>query len=221
MQNININKILNFENEIDDLLLISIDDQIETIFDKEGVKITGKILIGGKAKEKEEEKEFNDAVDIDIFLTHEEIFDQNKLNVSVNDFTYNIENNKLILNITLKIEGLKEIETTFLTEENNETIEQEDIEQDVIEEYIDIIEEENREVKEEVIDSEPIKKGLLRTVFSSKKIKEEVSWKLHCVKEEKTYEEIAAKYNINIDKLKKINKGENLESGKLIFIPLD
>ena len=38
------------------------------------------------------------------------------------------------------------------------------------------------------------KTSLLKSVFSNKRIKEEVSWKLHCVKGEKTYEEIGEKY---------------------------
>ena len=65
------------------------------------------------------------------------------------------------------------------------------------------------------------KKSLLKTVFSSKRINEEVAWKLHCIKEEKSYEEIASKYKVNSDKLKKMNNNQPLEEGKLIFIPLD
>lgn len=235
MQNININKILNFENEIDDLLLISIDDQIERIYDRDGVKISGKILVSGKVREKDSEKEFSDVVDIDIFLTEEEIDERKEINISVNDFTYSIEADKLILNISLKIDGLKEIETTFLAEENNTDIEQNeilnedkveenniDIEQDEIlnedkEESMMVEIEEDRNIKDE----DSVNKGLLKTIFSNKRIKEEVSWKLHCVKEEKSYEEIAKKYDVSVENLKKINKNENLGEGKLIFIPLD
>ena len=229
MQYINLNKTLSFESQIEDLLLISIDDQIDTVYDKDGVKIAGDILISGKTRTIEDEKEFCDKVELDIFLTDDEIDNRNELKVNVNDFTYNIEDNKLVLNISLKIEGLKEIETTFLTEENNETFEQEEIneiEEENVYIDIDINVNEDREKEENLEESvdlkeEPEKRSLLKTVFSSKRINEEVSWKLHCVKEEKSYEEIANKYNINIDKLKNINKNESIEEGKLIFIPLD
>lgn len=229
MQYINLNKTLSFESQIEDLLLISIDDQIDTVYDKDGVKIAGDILISGKTRTIEDEKEFCDKVELDIFLTDDEIDNRNELKVNVNDFTYNIEDNKLVLNISLKIEGLKEIETTFLTEENNETFEQEEIneiEEENVYIDIDINVNEDREKEENLEESvdlkeEPEKRSLLKTVFSSKRINEEVSWKLHCVKEEKSYEEIANKYNISIDKLKNINKNESIEEGKLIFIPLD
>ena len=82
--------------------------------------------------------------------------------------------------------------------------------------------EDRAENDEELIMNEKIeKKSLLKTVFSSKRINEEVSWKLHCVKTEKSYEEIASKYKVNVAKLKKINNNEAIEIGKLIFIPLE
>jgi len=261
MQHINLNKTIELESKISDLLLISIDDQIETTQDKEGVKIIGNIAVGGKAKTLEGEKTFDDKICLDIFLTEDEIMERNSLNISVNDFSYELDENKLILNISLKIEGLKEIETTFLAQEDNEPFQKEEIEEketeieidkkvyidvdvdinernenndtyiekeEILEEDNIIIEEEdnNEEIKEETevcerVIEEPKKKSLLKSVFSSKKINEEVSWKLHCVKNENSYEEIANKYNVNLNKLISINNNEKLSEGKLIFIPLE
>lgn len=366
MQNINLNKDLDLGCDIDDLLLISIDDQIDTINDKDGIKVEGKINISGRVKSNNIEKDFFDTLDLDIFFAYDEILDRGNLNVSVSDFNYKIENKKLNLDISIKIDGLKEIENTFLSEETNEfvlektivdeekrvyidenieinkdeeiervlvekaieigescenlestTIEkqevdernidqeeknkidiedniekEENIEDSVINEEIEnnksdsekeiIIEEsinenriisnkdnkenniednknitsdaeiildkidvveENRNVSVEEIINEEIdymieeeiisdnsdlqnkevveKKSLLKSIFSSKRIKEEVSWKLHCVKGETNYEEIAAKYNVNLDSLIAINKNEKLVNGKLIFLPLE
>lgn len=280
MQYINLNKTLEMENKILDLLLISIDDQIETTDDKEGVKIIGNISISGKTKTLDGEREFNDSINLDVFLTQEEIADRSSLNIMVSDFNYDIEDNKLLLNISLKIEGLKEIETTFLAEENIESIQEKELEDNKIDAqemeveiendkkvYIDIdIDvneryeneknnenvnskeifedddcnvETNEEYIEEMVKDDlsgggiifsennendvesPKKKSLLKSVFSSRKINEEVSWKLHCVKNESTYEEIANKYNINLNKLISINSNEKLVEGKLIFLPLD
>jgi len=275
MQYINLNKIIDLESEIKDLLLISIDDQIEIINDKEEIKLTGKILIGGKIKVEEGEKEFKDEISLDIYLTYDEVIDRNSLNVSVNDFNYKIFNSKLILDLSLKIEGLKEIETSFLSQEDNgfiqeevidekekereiildeeeeeqentekeilEKVEENEIEEkeetlkevlieergeEIIKEEKDIIEDNNEEQTEEVyeiIDNHVVeeKKSLLKSVFSNKRINEEISWKLHCVKRESSYKEIAEKYNIDVNKLVKINNNETIEEGKLIFLPLD
>jgi hypothetical protein len=248
MQYINLNKTIDINDEILDLLLISIDDQIESIEEKDGINLIGDIIIGGKVKTKAEEKEFNDKIGFDSFLTFEEIANRESLNVSINDFTYTIEGSKLLLNISLKIEGLKEIETTFLAEENTKDI-QEEIEyfeefdeKDNNIEYSDDIEiQEDRESSgedqelgreenecENIIEEEKIeetiniecKKSLLKSVFSNRKINEEISWKLHCVKGEKTYEEIAEKYNVNLKDLISMNNKEPIEDGKLVFLPI-
>ncbi len=237
MQHLNLTKTLEMENDIIDLILIGIDDKLETIEDKDGIRISGNININGTVKTVDGNKDFFDSIDIDLFLTHEEIIDKSNLNVSVDDFTYKIENNKLLLNISLKIEGLKDIETTFPTEEDNEFFSKEEIEKEVyidedikVEDERDNLKEEDKRSNIEEIESKEItnkqedlketKKSLLKSVFSHKRIKEEVSWKLHCVKEETTYEQIAAKYNISLKELIEINKNEKLEEGKLIFLPL-
>lgn len=253
MQEITLTKIIEMEDKITDLLLITIDDNIDTINDKDGIRLEGKVNISGKLKTDKEEKDFFDYIDLDIFLDYEEIIDRNSINVKVEDFSYKIEENKLYVNVILNLEGLKEIETTFLAKENNELVLEKEIEEeeevkgeqnldrekeafldeevnnfsdekDELEELNDlemeIMNREEDELINEVVE-QPEKKSLLKSVFSSKRIKEEVSWRLHCVKNETTYEEIASKYNININKLKSINNNEKLEAGKLIFLPLD
>jgi len=127
MQNINLSKKIELENKILDLLLISIDDQIETIDDKDSTRLEGKVVISGKAKTLEGEKDFFESIDIDIFLANEEIESRNDLNISVNDFNYKVENNSILLDILLKVDGLKEIQTTFLAEENDELFSKEEI----------------------------------------------------------------------------------------------
>lgn len=293
MQYINLNKILELENKIQDLLLISIDDQIDTINDKEGIRMNGVITISGEVKTLEGDKKFDEQIDLDVFLTDDEILDRNGLSISINDFNYDIDDNKLILDISLKVEGLKEIEATFPSQEDNEDFSNEEIESieasddekrvyidenidlekkeseeckkiveeekeleeqeeiknareclgeeieerdDEKEENKEIVEEERKleeqeeikgdweyeeEERENIHENKEMKKSLLKSVFSSKRIKEEVSWKLHCVKNETSYEEIASKYNINLSKLVAINNNEPIGEGKLIFLPLD
>lgn len=269
MQYINLNKTLDMEYSIVDLLLISIDDQININDDKDGIKISGEIIVGGKVKTVQGDKAFNENISLDVFLTDDEIQERSSLNVSVNDFNYTIEENKLLLNISLKLDGLKEIETTFLAKEDEKLIQEETLEESKNNEeaeieakedkkvYIDIDvevnERDNKKLEDDRIEDSTLvgyreenikseleeisqendytsdgeiteqkkKKSLLECVFSNRKINEEVSWKLHCVKGESSYEEIANNYKINLNKLISINNGEKLEEGKLIFLPLD
>lgn len=244
MQNINFTKVIELENKIQDLLLMTIDDKLETTDDRDGVRISGNISISGKAKTIDGEKSFSDLIDLEIFLAYEQIEERNSLNVTVKDFNYKLEENKLNLDITVTIEGLKEITTTFLAQENNESFLEEEInENDYLEskeiettncrecfeeQFVEEqnIKDDNIEVITELIaenseKDQRIKQSLLKSVFSNKRVKEEVSWKLHCVKKESTYEEIAQLYDVNVVELQKINKDEKLIEGKLIFIPLE
>lgn len=229
MQCFNLTKEIEFEYKIEDLLLFSIDDELDIIDDKDGIKITGEIIIGGNAKTSDGNKEFSDSLHVDIYLDYDSIEERNSLGVSVNDFNYVIKDNTLNINIALKIEGLKEIETTFLSQEDTEFFEEE-IEEERVYESEEVIEESEVEVEEnidktfieEIVDLQnESKKSLLKSVFSNKRIKEEVSWKLHCVKEETSYEQIAQKYNVDLKKLVLLNKNEKIEEGKLIFLPIE
>lgn len=265
MQYINLNKNINLEKNIVDLILISIDDQINIADDKEGIKISGNILVSGKVKTIEGEEEINDSISLDLFLMYEEVLERNLLNISVNDFNYEIKEENLLLSICLKIEGLKEIDTTFLAQEGteyfNQQVEQKNEKIETDEEQIEDnenfenkdesckevhievdIDKNDRNEGEKIIDQtqciEQInynnqihiqednyikseKKSLLKSVFSNRRINEDVSWKLHCVKNGDSYETIAKKYNLNLNKLISLNNNEKLEEGKLIFLPLD
>lgn len=238
MQCFNLNKEIDLNNKIEDLLLISIDDKLETIEDKEGIKVIGEILISGNARTSKGVKTFSDKLDLDLFLTYDEIEEKNAVGVSVNDFNYVLTDSVLNLNIVLKVDGLKEIENTFLSEEDIEIFEEE-IGRENIDEEEDarvyqskeiILKEQIKEkieekVKEETVytvkDIETPRTSLLKAIFANKRIKEEVSWKLHCVKNETSYEEIAKKYNVNLNKLISINKNEKVSEGKLIFLPIE
>lgn len=97
---------------------------------------------------------------------------------------------------------------------------------DLREEFVEEEEVEKPKVEKTLIrrkDSvaEDAKTSLITQVFGNKRIKEEVSWKLHVVRNETTLEEIANKYQVNLEKLKKLNKIVDIEEGKLIFLPID
>ena len=49
-------------------------------------------------------------------MLNDDIEERKKLEVEINDFSYTISENKINLNISLKITGLKEVDMTFLTE---------------------------------------------------------------------------------------------------------
>ena len=140
------------------------------------------------------------------------------------------EDKKVYIDVDIEIEN--EIENVVKEEKVN-TEEEKESENTEISKEINNIETEERKVEEKNIDNmkeekieeieeiKETKKSLLKSVFSNKRIKEEVSWKLHCVKDETSYEQIASKYGVNLNNLVTINKNEKLVEGKLIFLPLE
>ena len=217
MQNINLTKSIKFDDKVDELLVISIDDEIEKINDKDGYRLEGNVIVAGNVKILENEVQFNEKIAIDVFLGLNEINNIDELKIIVKDFTYDIKECDLCINISLDILGLRDINESFLPEEDDEDIE----------EIIDYTERlELPDIKEEkIIENIHVyenkkSNNLLDSVFSKRKFLSEVSWRLHCVRGETTYEEIANIYKVDVEKMKKLNNNEDIMDGKLVFLPL-
>ena len=77
-----------------------------------------------------------------------------------------------------------------------------------------IIEKDQEEVHEEIEETLSLlkeKKSLIKSVFTNRKINEEISWKIHCCKKDDTYQTIANKYKIEQKKLMSLNNNEKIE----------
>ena len=129
----------------------------------------------------------------------------------------------------MKLEGLKEIEAYFPAQENQEDIQIENIEENIfineeddnldrIEEET-IIENEDNETILEKTNKETNTTSLLNSIFKNHSLKKETCFLIHVIKDETSYKQIADLYKIDENKIKSINKNEQLYKGKLIFIP--
>ena len=127
------------------------------------------------------------------------------VSLSIDDFNYLINDNKIELNLFLKINGLKEIEAYFPAQEDSE----------------DVPLVPNEEIIEKPVNNEPIKQSLLSRVFKREKIKKTSCYLLHVVKKETSYKEIADNYGLDEAYLKEYNNDASLYEGKLVFIPKD
>lgn len=266
MQKINYREKILIDDKINELLLINIDDKLEQTRESDCIKISGEIKVSGEVNTDNGKKLFNHPIEVDILLSSDQIVDE-KITVSIEDFNYSIEDNAILIDLIMKIDGLKEIEPYFPAQEdqtimeieNHEEVEriyevednqspcQENINDTIINEEQPEIEEEteqcldnrNDEKIEQTLDTleevqiidkddEDIKENLetnkekfslLNQVFKNRQIKKETCYLFHVVKEEKTYQDIANLYNINIDEIKKINNDEEIYKGKLVLIP--
>ena len=197
-------------SKIKEIEMINIDDNINMVDEDSFINFKGDIIISGIAILNDKNETFSYPINLDISLSKEQI--DSDPNISIGDFSYTINENAIEITLDLKIDGLKEFETEFHTEENNEIISQE------IESHEEIIE--NKEPdsykKEPEILNE--KQSLLSSIFK-RNIKKDSIYLIHVVKEETSYEDIANLYNVDLDLLKRSNPNKEIEKGTLIFIP--
>ena len=141
------------------------------------------------------------------------------INLLLEDFKYSHLNDTLIINVDLNMEY-----------EENE-IEEERSVDEVIEEIKNEVKVEEKEAlpeMEEVITNEPIINpveseisnnainNLLTNIASNNEF---TTYKVHIVRNDDSFESIAAKYNVSLDNIKEYNKTENINVGDKILVP--
>lgn len=179
-------------------------------------------------------EDFDKKLDFNIDL--DENIDINTVKVEIDDFTYSIDQNKLIVNVDLSLSyefvlfdekkefdkfiESREIDTNTLeeikkVEEDNEgTCEIEEQEEKLeSEEVVDskdneAIEEEQRNIEESIID--------MASNFND----DFITYHIYIVNDVDTLDGIAEKYHISIDIIKEYNNIENLKSGMKLVIPI-
>jgi len=231
MNKINYKESIDLNKKIDELLLINIDDNLTTNSDDDFVNIMGEIKISGEVKIEDKQEAFTHSINVNISLSKEQL-SREDINITIDDFTYTINDNLIDIDLYLKINGLKEMDACFPPQEDREVMEVEELDQlldttDTIdEESVDSTEIETQEIEETQEEIEDIPQeireenfSLLKQVFKTRSLKKERIYLIHVVKNETSYKQISELYGIDENLIKLINNNKEVESGKLIFIP--
>ena len=210
MNKINYKESINIDSLIKELILINVDENISLVKEEDFVNFTGEIRISGEVETDKEKKEFNHPLTLDISLSKEQLINDSP-SISIDDFKYVINENLIDIELSLKIEGLKEIENEFPAPESEEIV-------------LSPIEDLNVNTPHEdeiieTLESDLKEHSTLMNQLFKRSIKKTKAYLIHVVKEETSYDEIAQLYNTDIDILKDYNKNKELNNGSLIFIP--
>jgi hypothetical protein len=219
-------------NTINELLLINIDEDLNQTKESNNIKINGKININGEVNTINGKENFLHALDVDILLDKDQLIQEEVL-VAVDDFEYSIQDNYIDINLIIKIDGLKELEPYFPSQEDQRDIQVDKEESSLIEETDSLtieseqlpptIEPSSTNVIEIIDNSLPITtkqhSSLLNQIFKGKRLNKTTNYFLHVVKTECGYKDIASIYNCNEEELKQLNNNQKLYIGKLVFIP--
>ena len=231
MQKINYNESISLKSHISELILINIDEKLIQSKDSDCIIISGSITISGEANTINGKESFIHPIEVDITLSKDQLVNENAI-IGVDDFDYILSDEKININLIIKIDGLKEIEPYFPPQEDQENAQIIELYEDtqLIDEAETLIDAEreiinnmdsNQEtfIDENITFEEKQNQSLLSQIFKRKKARSSPCYLFHVVKQETTYKEIAELYNCNEELLKDINQDAKIYLGKLILIP--
>ncbi len=237
-QIISLEKEILFKTMIGDITSISLEHTLDFINNSE---IEGDLIVNGTYKLTEAstiEEPFDYKVPVEIMLTT--ALEEKKRTININDFTYKIVNeDTLLINVDLLIEGLEIIEIKDQEESNrndsNAEVEilstKEDQEtlpsaKEINDTMSKEIEQENKEQPQEVEKpkSKEQKEGenkVIDSIFTAFKDTTETysTYSVYTLRENDTLDEIIAKYKTTRDDLQSYNDLDNLKIGTKLIIP--
>lgn len=147
MENITIEKVINFDNNIDDIETIDVSKDVKYNVLDDNSHVEGFINVSGKVKTLLESKEFNETINVDIFTPTNKEIDVDNFKINIVDYSYVVNQKNLSLYVILNIDGIVDVSEKEEIKSDNEVLEINKL--NVIEEQRNVKEEENvDEVKE-------------------------------------------------------------------------
>lgn len=146
MENITIEKVINFDNNIDDIETIDVSKDVKYNVLDDNSHVEGFINVSGSVKTLLESKEFNETINVDIFTPTNKEIDVDNFKINVVDYSYVVNQKNLSLYVILNIDGIVDVSEKEELKSDNEVLEINKL--NVIEEQRDVKEENDDEVKE-------------------------------------------------------------------------
>lgn len=226
---INFTDDIEFRNNIYEISSISLEREFEATEND----ISGTFIITGSYRGYEislNQESFTKKVPFSYHF--EEPMDKETITMEVDDFTYEIDQNKLCVEIEYEIEGDKMMfddEREFDKFLENHEVElvdfKDDIKDDIkeekpiIEENVEVCEQEKEEEKQEKNEDREVKVDteIMDTLTGGENTY--ITYHIHVCDESDTLEYIANKYKISIDVIKDYNSIDNISVGMKLIIP--
>lgn len=206
-------KKVKFDTPISEICSISLEHEIT----KNDGEILGNFLITGTYKEHElsiNKTDFNFTLPFSVELTTR--VDLSSLDMSIDNFTYDLNGSDLDIKIDYVIEAqdLKEEPVFERVEQDIEPI-------TLIEEEKEKIIDEENEIKEEINNNEE-REIKSETIINSVKAEDDyISYHIHIVSSGESLESIALKYHITKEEIETINNITTIEENDKLLIPLE
>ena len=228
-QIINIEKEIAFKSMLGSITSISLEDDLSFINDNE---IEGNLIIRGTYKMTEAstlEETFDYKIPVEIMLTT--TLEEDKRKVEINNFTYKIvDEESLLINVELLIEGLEKIE--IKPEEDEVRGDKEVLSTDLEEKNSLPSIDDTKEIEKVIETSKDIdmtsnnnsdnkSKEVMNSIFESIANTEETysTYSVYILRENETLDDIILKYKTTKEELIDYNDLDNLRVGSKLIIP--
>lgn len=190
-------KTLEFDRPISEICSISLEHDIT----KNDSELLGNFYLSGTCKEHElsiNTTDYNFTIPFSVELTNR--VNPDSLEFEINDFTYELDGNKMVINIEYSVNG-----------------------EDIVEKMDDNPHEDIREIQINNIEQDDeIIINETESLFDTLDTEEDYTvYKIHQVKHEETIESIAKLYNITNEDILKLNSNSNLSENERLIIPIN
>ena len=196
-------KDLTFKNNISEIVSIALDHELNL----EDRTIKGNLVISGSYSTNDENTlDFKYNIPVNIEMSDRYKLDN--ITIDIDDFYYEINDNKLIVSIEIGLDNLEEVLPPFKYEEEK------------IEKVVEPIEQ-IQEVASQNDDMSRIDTDDVKSLFESFDDSNETyaTYKVCIVKENDTVESIVLKYNITKEMLEQYNDISDIKIGDKLIIP--
>ena len=178
--------------------------------EKDGKRAVGNIYVRGIYFDGEKKKPLREIVVLDVFAPSDKLIVDEEFAVEVKDSHYDIKNQELLLSIDLLVYGVGDdeepvetmgLETVSITDEAN-------LYYAYDEKPIEIIEELEKEIS--VVEDDLLYQK-----------EEKMKYRMILLKENSSYEMLAGKYGVDLQRLRLLNSNKMLLTGMIVVLPLN
>ena len=226
MERLLFQKTIDLNHQLQELISLNVKDHLNYTISKEGKRAQGTLDIEGEYYYEKERKKFTDLIEIDLLAPFNRLDHNEEFCVMVEDYDYHIASGNVSLDIHVNAYGVLKKEDRHIYVDDDLDLYEEIKELTRKEELVEVIEAKLEEVKKEnVLDSE----GSIHDFKVMPKFEEnemlfnDIDYQtLPCyvAKVTDTYETIAALYDMNEERLKKLNQYKEIEENSIVFLEI-
>lgn len=110
MENVTLEKVIKFKNQIDKIESVVVHDDLDYKISEDKMSAKGIIKLNGSVETLSGIETFDEQVDVDIYTPFTKLNDVGEFKLAIKDYNYMIQNCSLIIHIILEVQGMQTTE---------------------------------------------------------------------------------------------------------------